>query len=169
MNKLHLRNHIRSFILWIINHFMAGNYLWFLKSFLLKLTGVKIGKNVKIVGPLFIDVCIDLTIGDNTWVGKNLTILGNANVNIGENCDIAPYVCLETGTHEIGTSERRAGKGYCESISIEKGCWIGIRATILPGVSIGSGAIVAAGAVVNKNVESNIIAGGIPAKKLKEC
>lgn len=165
-----IRNRIRGVALFFINHFMSGNYLWSLKRGLLRATGVRIGKNVKIVGPLHIGVCSNLSIGDNSWIGKNFTVYGNADASVGSNCDIAPDVVLETGAHEIGSADRRAGRGYCELIAIEDGCWIGVRATILAGVVVASGSVVAAGAVVNKNVDENTVVGGIPAtvKKMLE-
>lgn len=162
-----IKNCLKKVILFFINHFMVGNYLWEIKNILLRFAGISIGHNVKIVGPIKIDVCSNLSIGNNCWIGKNLNIIGNADVIIGDYCDFAPDVFLETGTHEIGNTERRAGRGYCESIHIGSGCWIGIRTTILPGVKIGNGCVVAAGAVVNKSVRENVLIGGVPAKIIK--
>lgn len=163
-----IRNRIRGVTLFFINHFMSGNFFWSLKRGLLRATGVRIGKNVKIVGPLHIGVCSNLSIGDNSWIGKNFTVYGNADASVGSNCDIAPDVVLETGAHEIGSAARRAGRGYCGPIAIEDGCWIGVKAILLAGVTVESGSIVAAGAVVNKNVPMNTVVGGVPAVVKKE-
>jgi len=164
---MNMRNNFRGIILFFINHFMAGNYLWKVKSCLIRLSGVSIGHNVKVVAPIKIDICSNVQIGDNCWIGKNLKIIGNADVTIGKNCDFAPDICLVTGNHEIGTYERRAGKGYCEPIHIGEGCWIGVRVTILSGVNVGNGSILAAGSVVNKSVDDNVVVGGVPAKTIK--
>lgn len=163
-----IRNRIRGVVLFFLNHLLSGNYFWRLKRNLLRATGIQIGKNVKIVGPLHIDVCSHLSIGDNTWLGKNFTVYGNADASVGSNCDIAPDVVLETGAHEIGNAERRAGNGYCKTIVIQDGCWIGVRAILLAGVTVNSGSIVAAGAVVNKDVPMNTVVGGIPAKEIRK-
>lgn len=163
-----LRNHMRGVVLFFINHLMSGNYLWEVKNSLLRLCGVKIGEKVKIVGPMTIDVCSNLEIGDECWIGKNFSINGNKDVIIGKNCDLAPDVCFETGTHKIGDGSRRAGEGYCEPIVIGDGCWLGVRVTVLSGVTIGAGSVVAAGAVVTRNVSPNVVVGGVPAKTIKK-
>ncbi|WP_060664555.1 DapH/DapD/GlmU-related protein [Bacillus sp. CHD6a] len=72
-----------------------------------------------------------------------------------------------TSTHEFGTCERRAGKPYGKPIKIGNGCWVGARVTILPGVTIGDGCIIAAGSVVTKDCESNSLYSGVPAKRVK--
>ena len=71
-------------------------------------------------------------------------------------------------THNVDNSERRAGALRHESISIGNGCWIGTRATILPGVKIGGGSIIAAGAVITKDVDTNTLVGGVPAKMIRQ-
>lgn len=136
------------------------------KRKLLNKIGYSVGEGTKIVGPIF---CTGkLIVGKNCWLGKNLTINGNGAVKIGDNCDIAPEVTFQTGTHEIGDCERRAGEGYNLDIDVGSGTWIGVRATILPGVKIGDSCIVAACACVNKSVDSNKLVGGVPAKNIKD-
>ncbi|HJI67776.1 MAG TPA: hypothetical protein OIM01_05135 [Coriobacteriaceae bacterium] len=63
-------------------------------------------------------------------------------------------------THSLGLAGRRAGETYNRDIYVGKGCWIGTRSTILPGVNIGNGSVIAAGAVVAKDVPANCLAGG---------
>ncbi|QJA09391.1 acyltransferase [Romboutsia sp. CE17] len=72
-----------------------------------------------------------------------------------------------TSTHKIGDKSKRAGNFYSQNIKVGNGCWIGARATILPGVIIEDGCIIAAGSVVSKNCESNYLYAGIPAKKIR--
>ena len=78
---------------------------------------------------------------------------------------IGPRVNLTTENHPINPSERKSL--ILNAIVIKKNAWIGAGATILPGVTIGENSIIAAGAVVNKNIPDNTIAGGIPAKVIK--
>lgn len=112
--------------------------------------------------------------GNNIEIGKGTTVNGRCyfenlgKIQIGEYCDIAMDVLFCTSTHEFGSNEKRAGKAYGESIKIGNGCWIGARATILPGVTIGNGCIIAAGAVVTKDCEANGLYVGFPAKRVKE-
>lgn len=148
-----------------VNHLFVGVKHFEKKRHLLNWIGCKIGEGTKIVGP--ITCTADLEIGRNCWIGKNFIINGNGFVKIGDNCDIAPEVIIQTGGHEIGTPERRAGKGIRFSVTVGDGCWIGARSTLLGGVSIGDGCVVAACACVAKTVEDNTMVGGVPARVIK--
>lgn len=159
---------IRYFSLFIINHFLCGTHFWGLKRSLLKLSNINIEDDVKIVGPIYIKSQASLSIGSQTWIGENFNIAGNGKVTIGNNCDISSNVIFSTGTHEVSNSFRRAGIGYCENIIIGDGCWIGINSTLLSGVNIGNGVIIAACSCVNKNVLDNLMVGGVPAHMIKK-
>lgn len=162
-----IRRRVRGIALWLINHFLCGNRLWALKRRLLNATGVSVGKNTKIVGPITMGVCGDLSIGDNCWIGKNLCIYGNDAVSIGSNCDLAPNISFVTGTHALGDHDRRAGEGYCKPIVVGNGCWIGINSTVLSNVTVGDGTVIGAGALVNKSVPADVMVAGVPAKIVK--
>jgi len=159
---------LRVLALFIINSFLSTTKYFAFKNFLLKIGGISVGKNSRIVGPIEMGTVADLTIGSNTWIGSGLKIYGNGKVRIGDNCDLAPDVAFVTGSHEIGDSDRRAGKGTSFIIEIHHGCWIGARVTIAGNIIINSGAVVGTSALVNKNVESNTVVGGVPAKKIKQ-
>ncbi len=112
-------------------------------------------------------------IGANTCVSSGAHILSSFNdderVKIGENCDIGPEVLFVNGTHMIGDSSRRAGRGQCLPITIGDGCWIGARSIILGGVTIGDGCVVAAGSVVKPGVyPNNCLLAGVPASIKKQ-
>jgi maltose O-acetyltransferase len=91
-----------------------------------------------------------------------------ASVVIGKNVDIAPCCAILTGSHEIGDSSHRAGKGYSADIVIDDGSWICANSTILGGVRIGKGCIVAAGSLVRENVEDNCLVAGVPARMIRK-
>ena len=93
-----------------------------------------------------------------------MIVNGNGTVTIGDNVDIGPEVTFQTGGHEIGDKDRRAGKGALYAQSVGDGTWIGGRATILKNTAIGSGSVVAGCACVTKDVPDNVIVGGVPAK-----
>ena len=154
----------RILALSLINNFFKGTRFWSIKRKLLRMAGISVGSNTKVVGPLSIGTVADLCIGNNTWIGANLKIYGNGKVHIAENCDLAPDISFITGSHIIGTEERRAGQGISYSINIKKGCWIGARVTVMGDVSIESGAIVGACSFVNKDVKKNNLVVGIPAE-----
>lgn len=123
--------------------------------------------------------------GDNIHVGNNVSInyrciLNDCNsIIIGNDVLIAPGVQMNTASHPTLLSERltpdwNSASGeyrwrtFAKPIIIGDGCWIGANATIIGGVTIGDGVVVAAGAVVTKDVESNTIVGGVPAKVIKK-
>lgn len=142
---------------------------FYLRYWVLKKRGVRLSRTSKFAGRSKIIGRGLLTIGDGTWVGPFCIFFVNENshINIGNRCDIAPEVSFVTGSHKISSKDRRAGLGTVASISVGNGCWIGTRATILPGVSVGEGAIVAAGAVVVKDVPPNTLVGGVPARVIR--
>ena len=81
---------------------------------------------------------------------------------------IGHQVLIITTTHELGPREHRAGSALRNPVKIEDGAWIGSRCVILPGVTVGAGAIVEPGSVVNKDVAPNTSVRGIPAKVVQE-
>ena len=99
--------------------------------------------------------------------GKNLVINGNGMVTIGDNCDLGPEITFQTGGHEIGLSERRAGNGKCYSQYVGNGVWIGGRSTVLGNTRIGDGSVIAGCACVVKDIPENTLAGGVPAKMIR--
>ncbi len=151
----------------LVNHIYAGTRAKHFekKRRLLNSLGHEIGEGTKIVGPVF---CTGkLIIGKDCWIGRNFTVNGNGTVTIGDSCDIEPDVVFQTGGHEFGSMERRAGEGYVKSIAVGSSCWICARSTILGGVTVGTRAVVAACACVAKDVEKNTLVGGVPAKVIR--
>ena len=90
-----------------------------------------------------------------------------AEIVIEDLVGFGPQVMILTTTHEIGPPGRRSSTPRRLPVRIGKGCWIGARSTILPGVTIGAGSIVAAGALVNKDVPANSVVAGVPARVIK--
>ncbi len=110
-----------------------------------------------------------LVIGENVGIAANAFIAMRGNVEIGDNTIFGPNVSIHAENHnfeDLNTPIRLQGATR-KGITIGKDCWIGSRAVILDGVKIGNHVIVAAGAVVNKDVPDYAIVGGIPAKVIK--
>ena len=109
-----------------------------------------------------------IKIGDNTTINKNTCILSQCS--IGKNCSIAPNVVIVGANHNFAdTTNTIKSQGVSsKGIIIEDDVWIAANATILDGVKIGKGAIIAAGAVVCKDIPAYTIAGGVPAKVIKQ-
>jgi maltose O-acetyltransferase len=103
-------------------------------------------------------------IGRGTIVNRACTFDGE--VRIGRRCAIGLEVMFITSTHEPGDHSRRAGALRFDPIAVGDGCWVGSRATILPGVTIGDGAVVAAGALVRRDCEPDTLYAGVPAREV---
>jgi len=162
-----------KFILNIILNILPPTRLFWLKRKLLRLSGIDIKDNSCINGQAQFFGHGSISFGSHVWVGikNNFYSTPTSSIIIGDNCDIGPDVSFICGSHEVGDKKRRAGTGISGDIIIEDGCWIGARVTILGGVTIKSGSIIAAGSVVTKNVDSNCLYAGVPAvfkKKLSE-
>ena len=150
----------------LINHVYCGTKHFEKKYKIMKKMGFEIGENTKIVGPI---ICTtSLKIGKNCWIGKNLLCNGNGSVVIGDNCDRAPEVTFQTGGHEIGSFERRAGEGRKFTQIVGDGTWIGGRSTILGNTTIGKGCVIAGCACVTKDVPESTLVGGVPAKVIRK-
>ncbi|RWX01376.1 sugar O-acetyltransferase [Flavobacterium cerinum] len=130
-----------------------------------ELIGKKVDTTFFIIPPFYSDFGENINIGKNVFVNHACTFMDRGGITIEDNVLIGPKVNLVTTNHPINPSERRAT--ISQPILIKRGAWIGVGATILPGVTIGKNSIVAAGAVVSKDVPDNTIVGGIPAKFIK--
>ena len=157
-----IRNVRNRFFLRLLNAFFCGTHFFPIKRVLMRLSGTSIGIGTKVVGPIYSTATMQ--IGRDCWIGRNMTANGNGHIIIGDNCDLAPDVMFLTGSHKIGNTNRRAGDGETFTIQINKGCWIGARATILGNTSIGSGSVIGTGALVNKSIAANVLATGVPAR-----
>jgi acetyltransferase-like isoleucine patch superfamily enzyme len=157
-----------SYIIQFLFSILPDTRLYRFKAFLLRLRGFQIGNNVRVVSSVKIKLK-HLSVGDNTFIGhETLIIGGDVLVQIGQNVDIAPRCVIVTGTHEIGDSTHRAGKGKSLNIIIGDGTWIGANSTILGGVCIGQGCIIAAGSLVCENIDNNCLVAGVPAKVIRK-
>ncbi|WP_445486858.1 maltose O-acetyltransferase [Niallia sp. 03133] len=114
------------------------------------------------------DYGYNIYVGNNFYANFECVILDVCEVRIGDNCMLAPGVHIYTATHPLLPKERYSGKEYGKPISIGNNVWIGGRAVINPGVNIGNNVVVASGAVVTKDVPSNVVVGGNPARILRE-
>jgi acetyltransferase-like isoleucine patch superfamily enzyme len=109
----------------------------------------------------------NITIGDHTYINSKCFFESLDTITIGARVSLAMDVMLCTTTHSIGSSDRRAGPSRPAPIVIEDGCWLGVRSLILPGVTIGRGCVIAAGAVVTADCEPNGLYAGVPARRVR--
>lgn len=124
----------------------------------------KAPENVGYFTPIQIDFPKQVTFGKNVFLNHHLTMMSIAGITLGDNVQIGPNVTLATDNHDL--QDRYVLE--CKPITIKNNVWIGTNATILPGVTVGENAVIAAGAVVTKDVPANTIVAGVPAKVVKE-
>ena len=110
----------------------------------------------------------DVQIGSGAFVNHGVMFDALGGIQIGDECRIAMDVFLGTSTHNIGGPERRAGTTIAAPIRIGRGSWLGTRVTVLPGVTIGDGCVIAAGAVVVKDCEPHGLYAGVPARRVRD-
>lgn len=134
-------------------------------NFLSQITASEIDESVTVFTPLYINYGKNTKIGKNVFINFDCVFLDLGGITIEENVLIAPKVSLLTEGHPTSIEDRHSL--IPKPILIKKNAWIGANATILQGVTIGENSVVAAGAVVSKDVPDNTIVGGIPAKILK--
>lgn len=136
-----------------------------LRKLLYKLMKVDIGKNTTALRPIFFYNPFNITIGDNCALNDHIVLDGRGGLTIGDNVNISPYVKIYTAEHNINSPSFEYVEGRVE---IDNHVWISTNAIIMPGVKIGEGAVIAAGAIVTKDVSPYTIMGGVPAKKIGE-
>ena len=136
-----------------------------IRDFLSQITGSAIDESVAVFTPLYINYGKNTKIGKNVFINFNCVFLDLGGITIEDGVLIAPKVSILSEGHPISPNERQSL--VPGPIHIRKNAWIGAGATILPGITVGENAVVAAGAVVSKDVPANTVVGGIPAKQIK--
>ena len=136
-----------------------------IKKLLSQIIASEVDETTMVFPPFQINYGRNTRIGKNVFINFDCTFLDLGGITIEDNVMLAPKVSLLSEGHPVTISDRQtltAGK-----IHIKKNAWIGAGATILQGVTIGENSVVAAGAVVSKDVPDNTVVGGIPAKVIK--
>jgi acetyltransferase-like isoleucine patch superfamily enzyme len=129
------------------------------------LIGTPVDKSTMVLIPFFTNFGKFISLGRNVFINHACTFLDMGGITLEDDVLIGPKVNLITENHPLDPSDRKAL--MCKPIVVKRNTWIGAGATILPGVTIGENAVVAAGAVVSKDVPANTIVGGVPAKFIK--
>ena len=109
----------------------------------------------------------NITVGEDFYANFNLVILDVAPVTIGDHVMIAPNVSIYTAGHPLHPDSRNSGYEYGQSVTIWDDVWIGGSVVILPGVTIGRGAVIGAGSVVTKDIPPMVLAVGNPCRVLR--
>ncbi|UOQ94836.1 sugar O-acetyltransferase [Halobacillus shinanisalinarum] len=130
-----------------------------------ELTGNKIDSSFMCFPPFYTDFGKNITIGKNVFLNTGCSFQDRGGISIGNGSQIGMNVTINTLNHGLSLETRSTT--YPSPVIIGENVWIGSSATILPGVTIGDNSVIAAGAVVTKDVSENTVVAGVPAKAIK--
>ncbi len=149
------------FIVNLIGHFPSHH----LRRAFYRLAGMKIGRGSSIHTRAIFYNPSGISIGKDTIIGEGATLDGRDVLKIGDHVDIASEVMIYNGEHDVNDENFKA---VFSPVIIEDYVFIGPRSIILPGVTLGKGSVIGAGAVVTKDVKPKEVVGGVPAKVIGE-
>jgi acetyltransferase-like isoleucine patch superfamily enzyme len=144
------------------NHYHTPDEL---RKIMSLLTGKKVDDTFRLFPPFYTDFGKNITIGKNVFINSGCHFQDQGGIVIGDNTLIGHNVVLATINHDLNPLNNR--KNHYAPINIASNVWIGSNATVLSGVTIGEWAVIAAGAVVTKDVPPYTVVGGVPAKVIK--
>jgi acetyltransferase-like isoleucine patch superfamily enzyme len=127
-----------------------------------ELTGQPVDEKFLLIPPVYVQDGLNTQVGRNVFINQGCTFIDLGGIDIGDDVMIGPGVNLITSGHPLEPSARRSGITSAP-VRLERNVWIGAGAQILQGVTVGADAVVAAGAVVTRDVEPATLVGGVPA------
>ena len=136
-----------------------------------ELLGAEIPEGVTVLAPVYFDYGNYTKLGKGTFVNHGCYFMDGGTVTIGENVFIGPFCGFYTATHPMNYTDRNKGLEKALPITVGDNCWFGANVSVMPGVTIGSGCVIAAGSVVTEDVPDNSMAAGVPAvvkKKIEQ-
>ena len=160
--NLWLRGFVNDFV---INSICPHFHFWTLRKAVLRLGKVHVGKGSFIMRKVYVMQPSRVSIGEYSHVNRGCTLDARGGLTIGNSVSVSHDVRLMTGGHD---AQSQNFCGMFKPITIDDYAWLGVGCTVLQGVHIGEGAVVAAGAVVTKDVEPYTIVAGVPARKVGE-
>lgn len=138
-----------------------------LRAPLWRMVGHEIHPSVTISPGTFLGATKGLSVGQGSFINYGCFIDLGAKTTLGSNVALGYGVMLITCSHHLASADGRAGVPTQAPITIGDGAWLGARVTVLPGVSIGEGCVIAAGAVVADDCKPNTLYGGVPAREIR--
>lgn len=136
------------------------------REHLSEIIGTPIDESTTVFPPFYTNFGRFTTLGKNVFINHACSFLDIGGIVIEDDVQIGPRVNITSENHPLDPSDRKAL--IIRPVHIKRNAWIGAGATILPGVTVGENAVVAAGAVVNRDVPPNTVVAGIPAKVVKD-
>lgn len=136
-----------------------------LRALMSELVGYEVDEGVGLFPPIYSDFGRNIKLGRNVFINSGCCFQDQGGIELGDGCMIGHQVVIATLNHDL-MPERRASM-IPARVTLGRNVWVGAHATILPGVTIGDNSVVAAGAVVTKDVPANCVAAGVPARVVK--
>lgn len=136
-----------------------------IREIMSRLTGTQIDPSFRLFPPFYTDFGKNTHIGKDVFINSGCHFQDQGGIEIGDGTMIGHNVVLATINHDLDPAQNR--KNHYAPITIGDHVWIGSNATVLPGVRIGEWSVVAAGAVVTKDIPPYTVAGGVPAKRIR--
>ena len=132
-------------------------------SILKDLLGVEYPEGLTVLAPVYFDYGTSKLFGKGTFVNHGCYFMDGGGINIGENVFIGPFCGFYTASHPLNYTYRNEGLERALPITVGDDCWFGANVSVLQGVTIGRGCVIAAGSVVTTDLPDNCVAAGIPA------
>lgn len=120
-----------------------------------------------LLSPFMCDYGTNIKMGKNVFVNTNCYLMDCGTIEIGDNVFIGPFCGFYTATHPMDYATRNIYLEKALPIKVGSNCWFGANVSVMPGVTIGSGCVIAAGSVVTHDIPDNTMAAGVPAKVIK--
>jgi acetyltransferase-like isoleucine patch superfamily enzyme len=130
-----------------------------------RLTGTAVHASFWLLPPFYTDFGKNIRVGRNVFINHACEFMDRGGITLEDDVLIGPKVNLVTISHPLDPSTRRST--YCAPIVVKKGAWLGAAVSVMPGVTIGENAVVAANAVVTRDVPDNTVVAGVPARVVK--
>jgi acetyltransferase-like isoleucine patch superfamily enzyme len=121
----------------------------------------------RLIPPFWTDQGVNIRVGRAVFINQCCTLYDIGGIEIGDDVMIGPQVSLITSSHPVDPAERRNGF-VAEPITLERNVWLGAGVTVIGGVTVGENSVVAAGAVVTRDVAPNTLVGGNPARLIRD-
>lgn len=136
-----------------------------LRELMSQLTGSELDENFGLFPPIYTDFGKNIKIGKGVFINSGCCFQDQGGIELGDGCMICHQVVIATLNHDLAPEKRM--NMIPAKVTLGKNVWVGAHATILPGVTIGDNAVIAAGAVVTKDIPANSVAAGVPARVIK--
>lgn len=130
-----------------------------------RLTGAAVDESFWLLPPFYTDFGKNIRVGRNVFINHACEFMDRGGITLEDDVLIGPKVNLVTISHPLDPTTRRST--YCAPIVIKKGAWLGAAVSVMPGVTIGENAVVAANAVVTRDVPDNVVVVGVPARVIR--